>query len=29
MARGHFVVMRLEKKYGHALVEKMYNELVI
>ncbi len=29
MARGHFVVMRLEKKYGQALVEKTYNELVI
>ena len=29
MARGHFVVKRLEKKYGRALVEKTYSDLVI
>jgi hypothetical protein len=29
MARGHFVVSRLEKKYGRALVEKTYSDLVI
>jgi hypothetical protein len=29
MARGHFVVMRLEKKYGQELVEKTYRELVV
>lgn len=27
MARGHFVVSRLEKKYGRALVQKTYNAL--
>ena len=29
MARGDFVVRRLEKKYGTALVEKTYRDLVI
>jgi hypothetical protein len=29
MARGHFVVKRLEKKYGLQLVEKTYKELAI
>ena len=29
MARGHFVVRRLEKKYGTALVERTYKDLVI
>jgi hypothetical protein len=29
MARGHFVVKRLEKKYGMDCVEKTYKELVI
>jgi hypothetical protein len=29
MARGHFVVKRLEKKYGTKRTEKMYKELVI
>ncbi len=29
MARGHFVVKRLEKRYGPELVEKVYRELVI
>jgi len=29
MARGHFVVKRLEKKYGTALVRRAYEELVI
>lgn len=29
MARGHFVVKRLEKKYGQALVESTYKDLVI
>jgi hypothetical protein len=29
MARGHFVVRRLEKKYGRALVEKTYSDLVV
>lgn len=29
MARGHFVIKRLEKRYGPELVEKMYGELVI
>ena len=29
MARGHFVVKRLEKKYGMKRVEKTYKELVI
>jgi hypothetical protein len=27
MARGHFVIKRLEKKYGAGLVEKTYREL--
>ena len=27
MARGHFVILRLEKKYGSYLVEKTYREL--
>jgi hypothetical protein len=27
MARGHFVIKRLEKKYGAALVEKTYREI--
>jgi hypothetical protein len=29
IARGHFIVKRLEKKYGAELVERAYNELVI
>ncbi len=29
MARGHFVVTRLEKKYGTEAVERAYKELVI
>jgi hypothetical protein len=29
MARGHFVVMRLEKKYGTELVRKTYDELTL
>ena len=29
MARGHFVVKRLEKKYGMELVEKTYKDLAI
>jgi hypothetical protein len=29
MARGHFIVKRLEKKYGTNLVEKAYKDLVI
>ena len=29
MARGHFVVKRLEKKYGTALVERTYKDLRI
>jgi hypothetical protein len=29
MARGHFVVKRLEKKYGMKRVEEAYKELVI
>lgn len=29
MARGHFVVKRLEKKYGMKIVEKMYKDLAI
>lgn len=29
MARGHFVVKRLEKKYGTTLVRRTYEELVI
>lgn len=29
LARGHFVVKRLEQKYGRELVEKTYNDLVI
>jgi hypothetical protein len=29
IARGHFVVKRLEKKYGTALVERTYGDLVI
>jgi hypothetical protein len=29
MARGHFVVKRLEKKYGTAVVRKAYEELAI
>jgi len=29
MARGHFVVKRLEAKYGTTLVEKTYKDLVI
>lgn len=27
MARGHFIVRRLEKKYGHELVEETYRKL--
>jgi hypothetical protein len=27
MARGHFIIKRLEKKYGAPLVEKMYGEV--
>ena len=27
MARGHFIIKRLEKKYGAPLVEKMYREV--
>ena len=27
MARGHFIVMRLEKKYGAAQIEKEYNSI--
>ena len=29
MARGHFIVKRLEKKYGTEIVERAYKELVI
>ncbi|MGA2260749.1 MAG: EcsC family protein [Acidobacteriota bacterium] len=29
MARGHFIIKRLEKKYGTALVEKTYSDLII
>jgi len=29
MARGHFIVKRLEIKYGTSQIEKLYNELVI
>lgn len=29
MARGHFIVKRLEKKYGAALVRRTYEELVL
>lgn len=29
MARGHFIVKRLEKKYGMKLVEETYKELVV
>jgi hypothetical protein len=29
MARGHFIVKRLEKKYGIEIVEKTYKELVV
>ena len=29
MARGHFIVKRLEKSYGTELVERVYGELVI
>ena len=29
MARGHFIVRRLEKKYGTETVERAYKELVI
>ncbi|HEY5528709.1 MAG TPA: EcsC family protein, partial [Thermoleophilia bacterium] len=29
MAKGHFVVKRLEKKYGAALVEKTYKDLLL
>jgi hypothetical protein len=29
MARGHFVVLRLERKYGSALVETVYREMPI
>jgi hypothetical protein len=29
MARGDFIVRRLEKKYGTAWVEKAYGETVI
>jgi hypothetical protein len=29
MARGHFIVKRLEKKYGTEIVERKYRELVI
>jgi hypothetical protein len=29
MARGHFIVKRLEKKYGMKRVEEVYKELVI
>ena len=29
MARGHFIVKRLEKKYGTETVERAYKELVI
>lgn len=29
MARGHFIVKRLEKKYGTEIVEKAYKELAI
>jgi len=29
MARGHFIVRRLEKKYGSERVEKAYKELVV
>ena len=28
-AKGHFVVKRLEKKYGRALVEQTYSDLII
>jgi len=27
MARGHFIVRRLERKYGHDEVEKKYKEI--
>ncbi len=27
MARGHFIVLRLEKKYGAAIVRNVYNEI--
>jgi hypothetical protein len=29
MARGHFIVKRLENKYGTDLIEKMYKEMVV
>jgi hypothetical protein len=29
MARGHFIVKRLEKKYGSAAVEQKYKELIV
>jgi len=29
MARGHFIVMRLENKYGTELVENIYNEIEV
>ncbi len=29
MARGHFIVKRLEQKYGTAAVERAYRDLVI
>jgi hypothetical protein len=29
IARGHFTITRLEKKYGRALVEKVYREMSI
>jgi hypothetical protein len=27
MARGHFIVRRLERKYGEAIVEKTYRSV--
>ena len=29
MARGHFIVRRLERVYGHEIIKKAYEEMVV
>jgi hypothetical protein len=29
MARGHFIVRRLERAYGHENIQKAYEEMVV